>query len=134
MFNKVFFGSKDRQKVANVLKQGGKISKDISMKECKLLTQDLQKVFEKYDKVKPMKGVAFLEDAGNYADEINAEFQNIVAGGFFKTTGQQRILVPLRTRNHIMKSSSLCKCCIVHITRNRPPPTILSLIILLRED
>ena len=80
--------------MANVLKQGGKISKDISMKECKLLTQDLQKVFEKYDKVKPMKGVAFLEDAGIYADEINAEFQNIVGGGFFKTTGQKEYQCP----------------------------------------
>ena len=67
----------------DVIKQGGQIAQDTPMKERQLLTQDLEKVFEKYDKPKLVKGEGFLEDAGAYADEINAEFQNIVGGGFF---------------------------------------------------
>ena len=59
------------------------------MNDRKLLTLDLQKVFDKYDKPKSVKGEGFMEDAGNYADEINAEFQNIVGGGFFDDIGNK---------------------------------------------
>ena len=90
----------------DVVKQGGKISTDTSMKERQLLTQDIEKVFEKYDKPKLAKGEGVLEDIGAYADEINAEFQNIVCGGFFDDVGQniKRKLTTPKGRREYAKS------------------------------
>ena len=90
----------------DVIKQGGQIAQDTPMKERQLLTQDLEKVFDKYDKPKLVKGEGFLEDAGAYADEINAEFQNIVGGGFFDDIGQniKRKLTTPKGRREYAKS------------------------------